>query len=177
MKNQAEQILERIKIALDASNNSEIASKLGIKQQSVASAKKRNKIPADWIHKIAEKYSISSDWLFFGIGTKELGGKASGALPLCDHPNGGVKLALLLDEIVEKVEKEGLSIPFDMKVKAIALIFLNSACKGEQIDTATYNLNMSLIKMVYNSFKTRETGSSKSKEIPDDHEKPTDTIQ
>ena len=66
-----EAIYERIKIALDAKNDSEVATALEIKQQSVTSARKRGKIPPGWITKIAQERDISSDWLLFGIGSRK----------------------------------------------------------------------------------------------------------
>ncbi|WP_319405132.1 helix-turn-helix domain-containing protein [uncultured Desulfosarcina sp.] len=68
---ESEAILERIKIALNAKNDSEVAAVMGIKQQSVTSARKRGKIPPRWITKIAQERDISSDWLLFGIGSKK----------------------------------------------------------------------------------------------------------
>ena len=70
MKN-VDGIFERIKEVLGAKNDTEVASALGIKQQSVTSARKRGKIPDGWITKIATDRSVSADWLLFGEGEKD----------------------------------------------------------------------------------------------------------
>jgi len=61
-------IFERIKQALGVATETAIANLLGIKQPSVAKARKRNKIPPGWITKISQEHEISADWLLFGEG-------------------------------------------------------------------------------------------------------------
>ena len=78
---EAEAILERIKVALNAKNDSEVANALGIKQQSVTSARKLGKVPPGWITKIAQERGVSSDWLLFGAGSKKRSDSREGIRP------------------------------------------------------------------------------------------------
>ena len=63
-----EQRLNRIMQALNVTNDSELARKLGIKPPSVASARKRLQIPTGWIENVSVLTNVSTDWLFFGRG-------------------------------------------------------------------------------------------------------------
>lgn len=65
-----EQIFDRIKVVLNAKNDTDVAEALGIRQQSVTSARKRGQIPPGWIAKIAAERNVSADWLFFGTGNR-----------------------------------------------------------------------------------------------------------
>lgn len=58
----------RIMLATAAKNESDLARILEIHPSSVGAAKKRNQIPTGWIEKVADDFSINSDWLFFGRG-------------------------------------------------------------------------------------------------------------
>lgn len=62
----------RIMLATAAKNESELARILDIHPSSVGAAKKRTQIPTGWIEKIAEDFSINSDWLFFGRGQMQV---------------------------------------------------------------------------------------------------------
>jgi hypothetical protein len=83
-------ILDRIKLAINAKSDREIASVLGIKPQSVSSARGKNEIPPAWVVKISETYNVSLDWLWFGRGGKDL---------LCPHPLDSKKTALIYNRI------------------------------------------------------------------------------
>ena len=67
-RNQFEAQFKRIKESLQVSSETALAKLLGIKQPSIAKARKRKKIPPGWITKISEQYGISADWLLFGEG-------------------------------------------------------------------------------------------------------------
>lgn len=62
----------RIMLATAAKNESDLARILDIHPSSVGAAKKRNQIPTGWIEKIADDFSINSDWLFFGRGQMQV---------------------------------------------------------------------------------------------------------
>lgn len=80
----------RLKEACGAANDSALARCLDITQGSIGVAKKRLKIPSGWIEQIAVKYNVSTDWLFFGIGSKPIDktqtapGEAQNARPAPD---------------------------------------------------------------------------------------------
>lgn len=65
-----EDVLGRILDVTGANNDSALAKVLNIKPPSIAAAKKRKQIPPGWIVEISQKYDVTTDWLFFGIGEK-----------------------------------------------------------------------------------------------------------
>jgi phage repressor protein C with HTH and peptisase S24 domain len=66
--NQFEARIKRIYEVTGIKNDAQLARALGMRPQSVNSARKRKKVPYSWIKKIADKYKISSDWIWFGEG-------------------------------------------------------------------------------------------------------------
>ncbi len=68
MKKSFDERLLRILEATGAKSDSGLARTLDIRPPSVAAARKRKQIPSGWIEKVAEGYSVKTDWLFFGIG-------------------------------------------------------------------------------------------------------------
>lgn len=58
--------LERLKIALKVTSESDLATLLGISQPSIAKAKKRGRIPSGWVEKVCEEHGISADYILFG---------------------------------------------------------------------------------------------------------------
>ena len=61
-------ILERLKVGTKASSDTDLGRKLGVGQQSISNARNLNKVPDSWIHKAAEGFGLSADWLLFGEG-------------------------------------------------------------------------------------------------------------
>ena len=75
-------ILNRMREGVNAKSDSELARKLGVSQQSISSARTKERVPDSWIRVAAEGFGLSADWLLFGIGTMHLGGEsASVAFP------------------------------------------------------------------------------------------------
>lgn len=62
-------VLQRLKEALSAKSDSEVARLLGISQQAISNAKANNKLPDAWVRIAAERFELSADWLFFGRGS------------------------------------------------------------------------------------------------------------
>jgi Predicted transcriptional regulator len=58
--------LARIMHATAATNDADLARALGISQPSVWGVKNKGKIPDSWIKKVANKYAVSTDWLYKG---------------------------------------------------------------------------------------------------------------
>lgn len=75
-----EQRLARIMKAANISKEAELAKILDINQSSVAAARKRQQLPPGWIEKIAEKFRINANWLFFGEGEMHLDQKSNNSL-------------------------------------------------------------------------------------------------
>jgi phage repressor protein C with HTH and peptisase S24 domain len=66
-------IFMRLLTATESKSESDFARSIGITPQSVNGARKRGKVPPDWVQSVAEKTGISSDWLFFGRGPMRIG--------------------------------------------------------------------------------------------------------
>ncbi|WP_308775296.1 helix-turn-helix domain-containing protein [uncultured Bilophila sp.] len=56
-------VIKRIQAATHTRSQTELASLLEISQSSVAEAKRRQSIPADWYLKLFEKLGVNPDWL------------------------------------------------------------------------------------------------------------------
>ena len=65
-----EQIISRLKEALDVKTDGQMAKFLGISRQNIGAARKREDVPTGWIYKVAEVTGCSMDWLSFGKGPK-----------------------------------------------------------------------------------------------------------
>lgn len=61
-------VIKRIQAATHTRSQTELASLLEISQSSVAEAKRRQAIPADWYLKLFEKLGVNPDWLKSGSG-------------------------------------------------------------------------------------------------------------
>lgn len=68
-------ILNRLRDGMEARSDSELARKLGISQQSISSARTKDRVPDSWIRAAAERFRLSADWLLFGVGGKYLPGE------------------------------------------------------------------------------------------------------
>ena len=67
---ETEKIINRLKDALDARSDGQLATYLGISRQNIGAARKREDVPTGWIYKVAELTGCSMDWLSFGWGPK-----------------------------------------------------------------------------------------------------------
>ena len=67
---ETEEIIGRLKEALNVKSDGQLANNLGISRQNVGAARKRDDIPPGWIYKVAELSGCSMDWLRFGHGPK-----------------------------------------------------------------------------------------------------------
>jgi hypothetical protein len=65
---QTEEIIGRLKEALDVQSDGQLAKNLGITRQNIGAARKRDDVPPGWIYKVAELSGCSMDWLRFGQG-------------------------------------------------------------------------------------------------------------
>ncbi|GFM37960.1 helix-turn-helix domain-containing protein [Desulfovibrio psychrotolerans] len=61
-------ILERLKQATGATSDAALAIALGVTQQAISSAKARNKFPTAWAPIAADRFGVTTDWIFFGRG-------------------------------------------------------------------------------------------------------------
>jgi len=90
----SEEMIDRLKKALAAKSDGQLAKYLGISRQNIGAARKRNDVPPSWIHKVAELTGCSMDWLSFGKGSKIRveytpgGVQAAGQVASPDSPYG-----------------------------------------------------------------------------------------
>ena len=68
--NETEEIIRRLKAALNVKSDGQLAKHLGISRQNIGAARKREDVPTGWIYKVAELTGCSMDWLSFGRGPK-----------------------------------------------------------------------------------------------------------
>jgi hypothetical protein len=68
----AEETIDRLKEALNAGSDGQLAKFLGISRQNIGAARKRNDVPPGWIYKVAELTGDSMDWLGFGRGPRKI---------------------------------------------------------------------------------------------------------
>jgi len=68
--NETEEIIDRLKEALNVTSDGQLANQLGISRQNIGAARKRDDVPPGWIYKVAELSGCSMDWLRFGQGPK-----------------------------------------------------------------------------------------------------------
>ena len=69
----AEQI-ERIKLVTGTQTQSELAKALGVRQSSVADAKRRSSIPPGWLVTLMREHNANPDWILTGTGVCYLSG-------------------------------------------------------------------------------------------------------
>jgi hypothetical protein len=68
--NDTEEIIRRLKEALNVKSDGQLANHLGISRQNIGAARKRDDVPPGWIYKVAEVSGCSMDWLRFGHGPR-----------------------------------------------------------------------------------------------------------
>ncbi len=78
---ETEEIITRLKGALDVKSDGQLAKYLGITRQNIGAARKRDDVPPGWIHKVAELSGCSMDWLRFGQGPQKRAVYATGKTP------------------------------------------------------------------------------------------------
>ena len=80
--NETEEIIGRLKEALNVKSDGQLAKYLSITRQNIGAARKRDDVPPGWIYKVAELSGCSMDWLRFGHGPKVRAGyTAAGSKP------------------------------------------------------------------------------------------------
>ena len=76
----ASEIIDRLKLAANATSDTALALALGVSQQAVSNAR-RGKFPAAWAPIAAKRLKVSTDWIFFGTGPMRAGQDSLPALP------------------------------------------------------------------------------------------------
>ena len=78
---ETEEIIGRLKAALEVQSDGQLAKYLGITRQNIGAARKRDDVPPGWIYKVAELSGCSMDWLRFGQGPRKRVIYATGKTP------------------------------------------------------------------------------------------------
>ena len=76
-----QELLARLMEAARVDSPALLAKCLAVSTQAVYDAKRRSKVPDSWVRIIAEKFAVSSNWLFFGQEGIEAAKPLSGAEP------------------------------------------------------------------------------------------------
>ena len=84
---EAEEIIGRLKEALEVTSDGQLANYLGITRQNIGASRKRQEVPPGWIDKVAVLTGCSMDWLRFGKGAKIRWEYNSGE----SHPAGQIR--------------------------------------------------------------------------------------
>lgn len=85
-----------------------LAKILDIKAPSVAAARKRQQIPTGWVEKIALKFDVSADWIFFGRGPMRISDLVAqeNLEKRASEKTGGEQTATLVEQLGSKLERE-----------------------------------------------------------------------
>lgn len=62
-----QEIIDRLKKAINVTSDSDLARLIGVSQQAVSSARK-GKVPEAWARVALSRFGISADWLYTGSG-------------------------------------------------------------------------------------------------------------
>jgi hypothetical protein len=139
---ESEEIIDRLKEALNVKSDGQLASHLGISRQNIGAARKRDDVPPGWIHKVAELSGYSMDWLRFGHGPKirmEYSTKGSISKSRLANPESAYKLQVSwqprsIDELQPDEDNAGFGVAVEMLAKIYS--------SGDKLLISTINANM-----------------------------------
>jgi hypothetical protein len=151
-KESPEEIFQRIKNIIGAHNDTEVGEALGIKQQSVTSARKRGKIPPAWISEMAFKYGASADYLLFGEGYPFRKDRELQEMSLIEADKEEIirtaaRLLLLYSELnkyIRETEKDFSN--YDLEKRQMKGVAIESI--WESLKNALYETSAFLIKII-----------------------------
>ena len=160
----SEEIIDRLKEALAAKSDGQLASYLGIYRQNIGAARKRNDVPPGWIHKVAELTGCSMDWLSFGQSPKIRveyttgGAHSAGQVASPDSPYGpeGVPQSRSAGDLQQDVD--GFS--FGKAVEMLARVYSSG-------DSGLINAINANIKAICEAIESRQREQRSTKELED----------
>ena len=161
---ETEEIINRLKEALDAKSDGQLATYLGISRQNIGAARKREDVPTGWIYKVAELTGCSMDWLSFGRGPKIRSDytaedtQSAGRVASPEFPYGsqGIPEGHPAGDLAR--DAEGFS--FGAAVEMLARIYRSG--DGQLIRAVNAN-----IKAVSEAIESREREQRSAKELED----------
>lgn len=159
-----EEIIGRLKEALDAKSDGQLATYLGISRQNIGAARKREDVPTGWIYKVAELTGCSMDWLSFGRGPKirvdyaAEGTQSAGRVASPESPYGshGIPDSRSAGDLAQDVE----DFSFGAAVEMLARIYSSG---DSQLITAI-NAN---IKAINGAIESRQREQRSTEELED----------
>ena len=158
----ADKIINRLKEALDARSDGQLANYLGISRQNIGAARKREDVPTGWIYKVAELTGYSMDWLGFGKGprirvdyaTEDT--SAAGRVASPEHPYGFPGDSKKDDSA--DIQPDTDSSGFGAAVEMLARIYGS----GDDMLINTINSN---IRAIWEAIESREREQRSTKEL------------
>ena len=78
MNSATPETLDRLLQGAGLRRDSQLAELLGVSPQAVSQARRKGRIPDGWVLKVAEKFGLSTDWIFFGREPRQAGAAAAG---------------------------------------------------------------------------------------------------
>ena len=161
---ETEEIIGRLKQALNVKSDGQLAKYLGITRQNIGAARKRDDVPPGWIYKVAELSGCSMDWLRFGHGPKvraeytSLGSKPKGELSSQTAP---YKLQVSWQPKAADELQHDEDIPgFGAAVEMLARIYSSQ----DQLMISTINAN---IRAFCEAIDRKQHGQKATKELLD----------
>ena len=125
--NETEEIIDRLKEALNVRSDGQLANRLGISRQNIGAARKRDDVPPGWVYKVAELSGCSMDWLRFGQGPKVRAEyTAGGSRPKTDLASDGSAYKLQVSwrpRSTEQVQSDEEIPGFGAAVEMLARIY------------------------------------------------------
>ena len=159
-----EKIIHRLKEALDARSDGQLATYLGISRQNIGAARKRKDVPTGWIYKVAELTGCSMDWLSFGKGPKIRAGYTGNGTPSAariaspESPYGFRDVSKTRSAVDADEDAKGSG--FGAAVEMLARIY--SSGDGELINAVNSN-----IKAICETIESRQREQRSAKELED----------
>ena len=80
MNSATPETLDRLLQGAGLRRDSQLAELLGVSPQAVSQARRKGRIPDGWVLKVAEKFGLSTDWIFFGREPRQTGAGAAAEL-------------------------------------------------------------------------------------------------
>ncbi len=159
-----EEIISRLKEALDAKSDGQLATYLGISRQNIGAARKREDVPTGWIYKVAELTGCSMDWLSFGRGPKirvdyaAEGTQSAGRVASPESPYGsqGIPDSRSAADLAQDVE----DFSFGAAVEMLARIYSS----GDSQLISAINAN---IKAINGAIESRQREQRSTEELED----------
>ena len=161
---EAQEIISRLKDALNVASDGQLANFLGISRQNIGASRKRGDVPPGWIYKVAELSGCSMDWLRFGKGPKirvQYSTAGSGHEERVASPQSPYdRRAVAKPGPDNDLPRDGDSSGFGTAVEMLAKIYSS----GDSLLISTINAN---IRAFCEAIESKERDQRSTKELND----------